>query len=72
MGIVAKKRQPSDEGKTAENRSPSWVVYARLDPDLQGPVEAYIADQDYPPALARVIERALRELLAKSGHWPPK
>lgn len=61
MTPMAKKRTDS---KTP-NRSPAWVVYARLDPELQAPVEEYINSHEYPPTLARVIERALRDLVAK-------
>lgn len=66
------KKKPTSAGKAGRppNRSPSWVVYARLDPALQGPVEEYMASFDYPPALARVIERALTKLLQESGHLP--
>ena|SRR5581483_8089952 len=72
MPDVAKKRRQDDAEASQSGRSPSWTVYARLDPELQGPVEAYIEAQEYPPPLARVIERALRELLSKHGFWPPK
>lgn len=71
---MAKKKPASakavGDGK-GPNRSPAWAVYARLDPALEKPVEEYINSQEYPPALARVIERALKDLLRKHGYWPP-
>lgn len=64
---MAKKKTPVVQDDSKPGRSPSWVVYARLDPALQKPVEDYIAAQEYPPALARVIERALKLLLRENG-----
>ena len=73
---MAKKKRPTEVVPTVEpakgGRSPAWVVYARVEPELQGPVEAYINSHEYPPALARVIERALKNLLKEAGFWPPE
>lgn len=73
MQSVAKNKSPKpddDDGKGKPNRSPSWTVYARLDPSLEGPTDAYINSREYPPALARVLERALKMLLKEEGFWP--
>jgi hypothetical protein len=58
--------------KASSSRSPAWVLYARLDPDLESCVEAYIKSREYAPSKAQVIERALKKLLAEEGFWPPK
>lgn len=75
MQVMAKKKQqprvPHDDGKQP-NRSPSWTIYARIDPDLQEAVDRYIASQEYPPTIGRVVERALKDLLEKAGLWPVK
>lgn len=63
------ERMPKSKAKPVE-RSPSWPVYARLDPDLKGPVEAYQASFTYPPKLAKVIERALRLLIQDDKAQP--
>jgi hypothetical protein len=46
-------------------RSPSWKVFARLDPALEAEVEAYRESFEYPPTLSKVIERGLRLLLTE-------
>ena len=51
--------------KKPAERSPSWKVFARLDPDLESRVEAYRKRREYPPTLSKVIERALKLLLEK-------
>jgi hypothetical protein len=43
-----------------------------LDPALKQPALDFIASHDRPPALSRVLERALKEFFAKHGYWPPK
>lgn len=62
-------KPPAAEAKKPK-RSPAWEIYARLDPDLKPAFEAYREKQEYPPNLARVIERALKKLFEESGDWP--
>lgn len=64
---VASKRETEPK---KPSRSPAWEVYARLDPELKPAFEAYREAQEYPPNLARVIEKALKKLFEESGHWP--
>jgi hypothetical protein len=56
------------------NRSPAWHVNARLDPDLEACVRAYMQDpeREFEPTLAQVLEKALKVFLKQEGFWPPK
>jgi len=69
---MAKKKDQQPEDESAGGRSPAWQVFARIDPELRAACEAYIASQEYPPTMSRVLERALRDLLKRAGFWPPK
>lgn len=62
---------PPDEPKKP-NRSPAWEIYARIDEELKPVFEQYRNLQEYPPNLARVIEKALKMLFEKAKLWPPK
>ncbi len=63
----------SDEHKKpTEVRPPSWVVYARLEQELEAIFEDYQAKFEYPPPLARVIEKALKKLFADAGVYPAR
>lgn len=50
--------------KKNPDRSPSWKLFVRIDPDLEAQVEAYCKSFEYEPTLSKVVERALRLLLA--------
>jgi hypothetical protein len=67
MTVMAKKKPKTEE----QGRDKGWGVFARLDPALKKPTEDYIKSREYPPHLARVLERALRMLLEQEGYWPP-
>lgn len=70
MQRMAKKKLPPSDGASESKkpaRSPAWTVYARLDPDLEAHFQEYRELFEYPPDLARVLERALRELFSKAG-----
>ena len=54
------------------NRSPSWVVYCRVDPDLEAQVDKFIAAQELKPTLGRIVERALKMYLESKHLWPPE
>lgn len=70
MGTRPPKNSASQKKKPV--RSPSWVVYARLDPALKQPVQELIDSQEFKTDLTRVIERALKKLLEEKGLWPTK
>ncbi len=77
MPIMAKKKSQGADAaaarpKKGQNRSPAWIVYCRVDPALEQAVAAYQRSFEYEPSLTQIVERALKELLKKSGHWPPQ
>lgn len=43
-----------------------------LDPQVAAAFEVYKKSQRLPVYLTDFIELAMRELLEKEGHWPPK
>ncbi len=65
---MAKKAKPSG-GK--QNRSPGYVVYARIDPEIGAAFERYMATRE-PATTARLaVEYALKRVLTEAGLWPP-
>lgn len=76
MPIMAKKKQDDEAAATAaakkQGRSPAWSIGCRVDPDLEQAVADYQKSFEYEPSLTQVVERALKELLRKSGHYPLK
>jgi hypothetical protein len=52
-------------------RKTSATVYARVDPELEGAIDAYIQAQRVQPTQTAVVIVALQEFLEKEGFWPP-
>jgi hypothetical protein len=44
----------------------------RLDGETAEALAAFIAAQEVPPKRNPVVVSAVRQFLAKQGHWPPK
>lgn len=57
-------KSPRGKGKGAQP--------VQLPAALREACAAYIASQDYPPPLSRVVVRAVQKLLQEAGFWPPK
>ena len=56
--------------KKKVERSPSWKLFVRLNPDLEPLVEKYRTQHVYPPTMSKIIERALRMLLERESKPP--
>jgi hypothetical protein len=55
-----------------KNKNPSPVtVLLRMDGPTAAALNAFIMSQEVPPKRNPVVISALREFLAKRGHWPP-
>lgn len=67
MSVMSKQR-PKKAG--SKDRGP--VLYLRLDDAHEAALQSFIAAQPVPPDRTAVGLKALEELLAKHGHWPPK
>ena len=73
LGMGKKKHaDPAKPPAKKPNRSPSWVVYCRVDPDLEAQVNKFIALQELKPTLGRIVERALKMYLESKDLWPPE
>jgi hypothetical protein len=53
----------------AEKPEPVTVLM-RIDGPTAAALQSYITSQDTPPKRNPVLVSALREFLAKRGHWP--
>ena len=63
------KKKPEKSSREAAKPPPLFV---RIDWPLHDAVQAFIESQPAPPDRTAVVVAALREFLAKHGHWPPK
>lgn len=75
IGSMAKQSTSGRGGaqkKKPPTRTPAWVLYCRVDPELEKAVGEFISQQELKPSLARVVERALKLYLESKNCWPPK
>jgi hypothetical protein len=68
---MAKKQKPAEPAAAADDAE-TWTIYAKIDPALRTAFQEYAESREYPPALARVLERALRDFFKREGFPKPK
>lgn len=70
--VASKKSSTSGKAKEPKkpNRSPAYDLFARIHPDLEPALEAYLANVKPRSGKSAVVELALQEFLAKAGFWP--
>lgn len=68
---VAKKRTGKPEqAPKAEQRSEHYPIFVRIKPEIGRALDAYLAASNPEVTTRAAIEAALKEFLAKHGHWP--
>lgn len=65
------KKKPSKQGD-GKGRSPAYVVFARVPPELGAAFEAYLESLRPKPSATAAIVLSLEEFLAQRGFWPPE
>jgi hypothetical protein len=57
-------------GGAQPDRSPSRTIFARISPEMEEALNAYMQSLRPRPSITAVIEMALEDLLAGKGFWP--
>lgn len=68
--MIEMKDKPSRTQKRQQNRSPSYIVYARVNPSIGEAMDAFIAKTKPTPSQTAVVELALEEFFSKHGVMP--
>ena len=66
-----KKPNKTSGSSAREPKHPNVVLVRLLDPDVAG-LRSYMESLKVPPERPAVLLVALREFLAREGHYPPK
>lgn len=67
MPPMAKKKP----GRPATGESPTYKLFARIDPVVGEAYEAYIDSLPHEPRRRSLLEDILKEYLQPRGFWPP-
>lgn len=62
------RKAKSGAGKP--QRSPAYIVYARISPEIGAAFEDYLSKAEPKPTSKAALELALKEFLGQRGFWP--